>query len=382
MKKTIKAAIVGTGFIGKQHYEAIRRLPNTEVVAIVETDAARAQQFAEEFGIDQYFTDFDDLLELSELDVIHICTPNFLHFPMSKKALEKNIHVFCEKPLSLTAQESKELVETAKNTKTLHAVNLNYRSNAMVREMKARHDSESFGDLLLVNAQYIQDWLMYDTDYDWHFVPEMVGPSRTVADIGTHIFDLIQFVSGQEIMSIFADLITVYPKRKKCEASGETFAQTYTGSFEEVDIVNEDAAIIIAKLANGVKVSINLSQISGGFKNGLALTLSGSKESITWEQESADRLKIGKRDYGNEMIYADAKYLSDYAKPFVNLPNGHAVGWADAFKNSIGEFYLQIRNGTQDTDSYVDFNKGHQLMRLVEACLLSNESRSWVDVHE
>ena len=382
MNKKINAAIVGTGFIGKQHYEAIRRLPNTEVIAIVETDKKRAESFAQEFGIKHFFTDYDDLMDLEELDVVHICTPNSLHYPMSKKALENNIHVFCEKPLSLTSLESQDLVEVSRNSSSLHAVNLNYRSNAMVREMKQRVANEDIGKVLMIHGQYIQDWLMFDSDYDWHFLPEMVGPSRTVADIGTHIFDLVQFVSGKKIKRIFAELITVYPERTKRKQTGETFAQTYTGESEKVKVMNEDAAMIIAELTDGTKVSLNLSQVTGGFKNGLTMTISGSKKSLTWEQEAADRLAVGNRECGNETIYADAKYLSDYAKSFINLPNGHAVGWADAFKNSIGEFYKHIADPTVEPGSYVDFETGHILMKIIEACLKSSEIKQWVDVEE
>jgi len=379
MTKKLKTAIVGTGFIGKQHYEAIRRLPNTEIVAIVETDEQRAASFASQYGIANYYTDIDALLDNETLDVVHICTPNALHYPMSKKALEKGVHVFCEKPLSLTSEESGDLVRIAKESNALHAVNLNYRSNAMVREMKERARDE-MGDLLLVHGQYIQDWLMYNTDYDWHFDPVMVGPSRTVADIGSHIFDLVQFVTGQKIKRVFAELITVYPTRLKQEQTGETFAQTYTGEHEAVEVVNEDAAMIIAELENGVKASLNLSQVTGGHKNGLVLTLSGSKTSLTWEQENADKLFIGKRDVGNEMIYADAKYLTGSAKSFIALPNGHAVGWADAFKNSIGEFYKHIQGEVNTSDSYVDFETGHYLMKIIEACLKSTQEKRWVDV--
>lgn len=378
MAKIIRSAIVGTGFIGKQHYEAIRRLPNTEIVAIVETNEEKAREFASEYGISSFYTDFDELLKHETLDVVHICTPNALHFPMSKKALEAGVNVFCEKPLSLTSEESKELVELASRCHVKHAVNLNYRSNAMVRDMKERVLSGEVGDILLVQANYIQDWLMFDDDYDWHFDPKLVGSSRTVADIGTHAFDLIQFVSNQKIVRIFSRLITVYPKRKKRESYGETFAQSYGDSYTEVDVLNEDAAIIIAQLESGVNVSINLSQVTGGYKNGLTLVLSGSKQSITWQQEQADRLLIGKRLSGNEEVYADSKYLNPNAKRFANLPNGHAVGWADAFKNSIHEFYLGLEGA--ETVSYVDFKQGHQLMKLVEACIQSNETGQWVEV--
>ena len=377
--KKIKAAIVGLGFIGKQHLEAIKRLVNTEVIAVVGRDDKKTSDFANKYGIEHYYTNYEDLFKLKDLDVVHICTPNSLHYSMSKLALENDVNVFCEKPLSLTTEESKHLLEISKKSKALHAVNLNYRGNVMVREMKHRV-KEELGDLLLVKGEYIQDWLMFNSDYDWHFDPDLVGPSRTVADIGTHLFDLIQFVTNQKITKVFANLITVYPTRIKREQTGETFAQTYTGKEEKVKVLNEDAAMIIAELEDSTKVSVNLSQVTGGFKNGLSLTLSGSNNSLTWNQEEADKLIVGKREEGNEIIYADQKYVDKSLNDFISLPNGHAVGWADAFKNSINEFYKHIRNEVNDSSSYADFEKGHYLMKLIEASVKSSEENRWIEL--
>ena len=379
--KTLKIAVVGVGFIGKQHIEAIKRIPNTEIIAVVEADINRAKEVATLYAVPNYFADMEDLFGLEDLSIIHICTPNFLHYSMAKKAIEAGMNVFCEKPLSLTASESAELATLAKEKGVATAVNLNYRSNVMVREMKNRIQKEMIGKPLLVVGQYIQDWLMFDTDYDWHFNPELVGPSRSVADIGSHLFDLIQFVMGEKVVSVFADLITVYPVRKKREQLGETFSQVYGDDVTEVEVVNEDAALIIARLESGVKVSMTVSQVTGGFKNGLQVTVSGSKQSITWKQEQSDRLEIGKRDMGNEMLYADAKYVDPSLNHFIALPNGHAVGWADAFKNSINEFYRDVVKDSHNRDkSYVDFNDGHYLMKLVETTLLSSKEKRWVDV--
>lgn len=376
----IKVAVVGGGFIGKQHIEAIRRIPNTEVIAIVESTLQRAKDIAKLYCIPNYYANEDDLFQLVEIDVIHVCTPNFLHFEMAKKALEHGIHVFCEKPLSLSTKQSQVLVEVAKNSEALHAVNLNYRSNVMVREMREQVLNQEIGDLLLVQASYIQDWLMYDTDYDWHFKPEMVGESRAVGDIGTHAFDLIQFITNQKITDVFANLITVYANRKESKEERETFSDVVSDTYEEVKVQNEDAAFIIAKLEDGTNVSITISQVTGGHKNDIEICMSGSKKSIAWKQEHADRLYIGNRNGGNEMLYADAKYVSNKARRFISLPNGHAVGWADALKNSIQEFYLAIENRHNEELNYVDFYKGHYLMKLVEACIKSNQTKMWVHV--
>lgn len=379
MRKSIKCAIVGLGFIGKQHYEAIRRCPNTEVIAVVDYKQNRGQQFAADYGIPFSYTSLDELFNEQEVDVVHICTPNHLHYPMAKTVIEHGVHVFCEKPLSLTSKQSEELVKLSKEYNVKHGVNLNYRSNAMVREMRSRIINHHAKDLLMVHANYIQDWLMFDDDYDWHFNPELVGLSRTVADIGSHVFDTVQFISNQKIKSVFARLITVYPTRKKREQFGETFALTYGEEFEEVNIENEDGAMIIAQLESGVNVSINLSQVTGGHKNAFDITFSHSNYSMSWNQERADRLLIGKRNEGNEEIYADAKYLSDDVKRFISLPNGHAVGWADAIKNSIHEFYLSLEDD-ELTDSVVTFEDGHYLMKIVEACLISHQENRWVEV--
>lgn len=379
--KRIHAAVIGIGFIGKQHIEAIRRLPNTEVVAVVESNLDKAIETAKNYGVKHAFESIDQLIKLDELDVVHICTPNFLHYPMAKQLVEAGVNVFCEKPLSLTSEEARDLSDLAKQKGVFTAVNLNYRNNVMVREMRHRIQTGQIGDLLLGQGQYVQDWLMFDTDYDWHFDPKKVGPSRSIADIGSHLFDLIQFVYNQKITKVFAELMTVYPIRKQREQFGETFALQYGDEVTEVEVENEDAAFVIVQLQSGVKVSVDISQVTGGYKNDLRLVVSGSKMSLTWCQEHSDRLLIGKRNEGNEMIYADSKYVDESLRSLISLPNGHAVGWADAFKNSIDQFYRAILNEDLMAEKmYVDFEQGHYLMKLVEASLRSNELKRWVSV--
>lgn len=380
MHNKIKAAVVGVGFIGKQHIEAINRLINTEVVAIVQTNLEDAEALATTYGIANYFDNLDDLIAFGNIDVVHICTPNYLHYPMAKQLLEANFNVFCEKPLSLTSSEALELSDLAKQNKLKTAVNLNYRGNVMVKQMRHLVSSGEIGRPLLGQGQYIQDWLMYDTDYDWHFNPKLVGPSRAIADIGSHLFDFVQYVYAEKIVKVFCDIVIAYPKRKEREQFGETFALEYGDVIAEVDIENEDAAFIIVELESGTKVSLDISQVSGGFKNAMELVVSGSKHSVTFNQEHADRLIIGKRDTGNEEIYADAKYVDASLREYISLPNGHAVGWADAFKNSIYEFYKHLRIEADDSYDYVDFEDGYYLMKIVEACLLSAKEARWVEV--
>ncbi len=380
MKKVINVGVVGIGFIGKQHIEAIKRIPKTRVIGIVQSDINKAEVIADAYDIDNYFDNLDELLKLEDLDVVHICTPNYLHYPMAKQIIEAGINVFCEKPLSLTSEEAQELSELSIKHNVKSAVNLNYRGNVMVKEMRERIRNKEIGDVLLGQAQYVQDWLMYDTDYDWHFNPELVGPSRAVADIGTHLFDLIQYVYDEKIVRVFCDLIIAYPQRHEREQFGETFALEYGDVIATQDIVNEDAAFLIVELESKTKVSMDISQVTGGYKNAVELVVSGSKTSLTWNQERADKLVIGKRDEGNEVLYADPKYVSENVRNYIALPNGHAVGWADAFKNSIYSFYLSLDDDS--VNEHVDFNEGYYLMRLVEAALKSSKEERWVIVEE
>lgn len=379
MQNKIKAAVVGVGFIGKVHIEAINRIANCEVVAIVQTNIDDAKALANTYGIENYFNTIEDLIAYGDIDVVHVCTPNYLHYPMAKKLLEANFNVFCEKPLSLTSEEALELSELAKARNLKTAVNLNYRGNVMVKQMRHLIKTKEIGRPLLAQGQYIQDWLMFDTDYDWHFDPKLVGPSRAIADIGTHLFDFVQYVFDEKITRVFCDTIIAYDTRKQREQFGETFALEYGDVIAEVEIENEDGAFIICELESGVKVSLDISQVSGGFKNAMELVVSGSKYSVSFNQERADRLIIGKRDGGNEEIYADAKYVDSSLKEYIGLPNGHAVGWADAFKNSIYEFYKHLRDES-DNYEYVSFEDGYYLMKLVEASLLSAKESRFVEV--
>lgn len=380
MIKAINVGVIGVGFIGKQHIEAIRRIPKTKIIGIVQDNYDLAKEIAGTYDIEHYYDNMEDLLKLENLDVVHICTPNYLHYPMAKKIIEAGINVFCEKPLSLTSSEAYELSELCKEHNVKSAVNLNYRGNVMVKEMSHRVRNGMIGKPLIGQAQYVQDWLMYDTDYDWHFNPDLVGPSRAVADIGTHLFDLIQYVYGEKIVKVFCELVIAYPYRKEREQLGETFSLKYGDVIATKEVVNEDAAFLIVELESGVKVSMDISQITGGYKNAVELVVSGSQSSLTWNQEIADKLVVGKRDSGNEIIYADQKYVSKEVRDYISLPNGHAVGWADAFKNSIYSFYRSFES--DEDNEHVDFTEGYYLMKLVEAALESNKIKGWVVVND
>lgn len=378
MKKEIRVAVIGGGFIGLQHIEAIRRTPGTSIVAFADANASIAQSVAQAQMISAWYSDYNEMFEKEQLDTVHVCTPNFTHFAISKAAILHGINVFCEKPMTNTYAEAQELVALAKKQNVVCAVNFNYRQNAAVREMHERVASEEWGRTFCVRGEYIQDWMMYDTDYNWRCIPEMGGESRTVADIGSHTFDTLQYVLGRKITEVYAQLTTVIPQRKKAKQAVKTFEKQTVTDFELVDIHSEDFANVLVKFDDGTVGNIALSQVSAGYKNAFKVYIDGSKYSMTWEQENADKLWIGDREYGKTLMLVGSGAMTGAANAYAPLPSGHSVGWPDAMRNGVNAFYQYLAEGGEKR--FTDFEDGAQIVRIVDACLESNRTNQWVKV--
>ncbi len=378
--KKYKVAVIAVGFVGVQHIEAIRRVPNNEVVAVVGSNMEGLKEKAKRLGVLKVYTDYKLMIDEVKPDVIHNCTPNYLHFEINKYAMERGINVFCEKPLAITVQEGEELVRLAKEKNVACGVNFNYRSNAIIQEIKERVSNGSVGRIFHVTGQYKQDWLMLDTDYNWRLDEEKGGVSRTIADIGSHWFDTVQVALGKKIVSVRAELITVHPFRKKMVNAVETFASATDGEFLLVPINSEDCAFVQVRFEDGTFGTVNLSQVSGGCLNDFRLEIAGEKCSLEWRQENPDYLMVGTREFGTQIVRASPNTLTGEAVRFATLPAGHPVAWTDALTNGIREYYKSIDEGTysQNTMTYSTFSDGVQIMKLVEACLRSAKSGDWV----
>ena len=364
--KKLQVAIIGVGFIGRQHIEAIRRIPGTEVVAVCEHNMELAKQNAQQFGIAHSFDDVATMLQTLELDVVHNCTPSNMHYALNKQIISAGVHVFCEKPLTLTSDESAELVALAKTKQVKAAVNFNYRHNAMVEEIKERIGDGSIGQVWYISAEYLQDWLLYQTDFDWRVETAYGGNTRAIADIGSHCFDTLQYMLGEPITAVRAKRYQLHPTRTNKQGTAVT-------------VENEDAALVQVRFKSGIEAVVRVSQVSAGKKNDFNLIVEGTEQALEWHQEKPDRLWIGNRDQGNTEIFADAKYLRGRAKEKINLPNGHAVGWADAFTNGIASFYRAILDGASVAD-YTDFEQAHHIMKIIDACVASDQTGNWTDV--
>jgi predicted dehydrogenase len=284
--------------------------------------------------------------------------------------------------LALSSREASALVRLTRETGLKAAVNFNYRHNVMIEEFRARLQQEENGRTMMIHGRYMQDWLMYETDFDWRLNSEMGGNSRAVADIGAHLFDLCQYVTRDRIVSVFAKLMILHKTRFRYEKPGNTFSTERGDLLEKVVVSNEDAAYIIAKFAGGAYGQFNVSQVAAGHKNDLAIFINTTKCSISWQQEESELLHIKKREEGNLTLYRGGEMLSKSAKRIATMPQGHGEGWNEALKNAIQCFYQDIDGTNNDAEHvrYADIEDGAYILRIIEACMKSDSDGRWTDV--
>ncbi len=378
----IKVGVVGTGFIGPAHIEALRRLPNVEVVGLCEVSQELAESKAAQLGIPRAYT-FDNLLKQDDIKVVHICTPNFLHYSQSKAALESGKHVVCEKPLAKDLHEAKELVEIAAKSGLVNAVHFNLRYYPMVRQMKVLREKGELGDVYSIIGSYLQDWLFYNTDYNWRLEPDKSGDSRAIADIGSHLMDIIEYVTGLKTVELIADFNTIHPIRKKPLKAIETYSgvSLKPEDYADVPINTEDHANVLLKFDNGNRGCITVSQVSAGRKNQLKVEISGSKKTFAFNSESPNDLWIGYREKANELMMRDPSLVEPEAAGVISFPGGHNEGFPDTSKQLFKEVYAAIEQGKQpESPTYPTFADGYRELLICERILESHRAKSWVNV--
>lgn len=382
MSQTIKAAVVGTGFIGPAHLEALRRIPNIEVTGLVEVSQEVADTKAKELGIPNAYT-FENMLKDDSIQVVHICTPNFLHFPQAKACLLAGKNVVCEKPLSMTVEEATELTAIAKETGLVNAVHFNLRYYPMVRQMKVMREKGELGEIYSVMGSYLQDWLIHRTDYSWRLDPKQSGGSRAVADIGSHLLDMTEYVTGLKITAVMADFSTVHPTRLKPLKAVESFSGKALdpSDYEEYEVDSEDFATILLRFDNGRTGSITVSQVNAGRKNRLNIELSGSKSNFEFNTEKPNELWIGKRDVPNSILMKDPSLLDEGARSLASFPGGHQEGFPDTSKQLFKEVYAAVRDGKQpDSPTFPTFADGLRELIIGDAIVESNKNEAWVKI--
>lgn len=381
--RQIKIGIVGTGFIGNAHIEAIRRLGFVKIEAIVEENEELAKKKAKELNVEKYYCDYKELLKNEEIEVIHNCTPNHVHFQINKEAIKAKKNVISEKPLCVSVEEAEELVRLAKEFNVYCAVNYNYRQYPMVQQIKNDIENGKLGKVNTVYGHYLQDWLLYDTDYNWRIDEKIPGSgkSRAIADIGSHWCDLAQYVTGLKIKEVFANLKTVYPIRKKPTTAVETFSNNNEKvmEYEEINITTEDCGTVLLRFEDGTIGNFIVSQVSAGHKNDLFIEVSGTSNSYSWHQEKANELNIGHRDKANEVLVKDPSLLDKESSKYAYYPGGHVEGWSEGVKNMFRNFYTCILESGNPSDySFATFEDGAEEMKIIEAILESSKQENWI----
>ncbi|MFZ1787882.1 MAG: Gfo/Idh/MocA family oxidoreductase [Saprospiraceae bacterium] len=378
----IKVGVVGTGFIGPAHIEALRRLPNIEVTALCEVNIELATAKAAQLGIERPCT-FDQLLAMEDIVSVHVCTPNFLHFSQAKAALLAGKHVVCEKPLAKDLHEAAELVELARETGLVNAVHFNLRYYPLVRHMKALRESGELGDIYSILGSYLQDWLFYNTDYNWRLEPDKSGDSRAIADIGSHLMDILEYITGLKTVEVMADFNTIHKTRKKPLKAVETYSgkMLQPEDYADVAINTEDHANVLLRFDNGNRGSITVSQVSAGRKNQLKLEISGSNKTFAWNSESPNELWVGNRDKANESLMRDPSLVAAGARSIISFPGGHNEGFPDTSKQLFKEVYDAIaQNKMPEHATFPTFADGYRELLICERILESNKKQGWVTV--
>lgn len=382
----IGVAVVGTGFIGPVHVEALKRT-GVEVIGILGSSFEKSREASQRLNLGKPYKNYDEVLRDSRVHAIHITSPNRHHFEQARQALKARKHVMCEKPLAMTTKESKELVQLAAESNVAAGVCYNIRYYPLCREVRERVLRGDIGEVLHVQGSYVQDWLLHNTDFNWRVLASEGGELRAVADIGTHWLDLIQHIIGQKVVAVCADLHTVHQVRKRPSGQVETFSGKSDAAREAalipVSIDTEDCGSLMLQFTHGGRGVVWISQTTAGRKNCLRFEIGGSRQSFAWNSETPNKLWIGHRDKPNEVLMRDPALLTPLARSIASYPGGHNEGFPDTFKQCFTEFYRYVAHGDFKAPCpFPTFADGHHEIRLCEAVLKSHRERRWIRVEE
>ena len=381
--RVFNVAIVGTGFMGPAHTEGLRRL-GMNVAGILGSSNEKSSRAAQELGIPKAYGSYAELLADGEIESVHITSPNRHHYAQASEALRAGKHVHCEKPLAMTSAESGALCDLARDSGLAAGVNYNMRFYPLNWEARAMVRSGALGRIHSVYGSYVQDWLLYPTDYNWRVLSEEGGKLRAVADIGTHWLDLVQFVTGLSVTALHADLKTVHTTRQRPVGEVETFSAKVQeiDATESIDIETEDSGAALLRFGDAAHGSLWVSQITAGRKNCLRYEIAGSEATVAWNSEQPNELWIGHRNEANRHLLRDPGLVSEDARAHIGYPGGHNEGYDDSFKHSFKAFYDYIAAGDfAAPEPFPTFADGHKEIVLCEAILESHQQGGWVEIN-
>ena len=376
----LRAAVIGAGFVGRAHIEALRRLA-IPIQGVLGSSFARTQEACCSLGIARAYQSMEELAKDASVDVVHVCTPNHLHFPETESALRAGKHVMCEKPLAMNTQETAALVELAREQRRVGAVTYNLRYYPLCQEARALVKRGAIGEPRIACGSYLQDWLFYPTDWNWRLDPELGGAMRAVADIGTHWLDLICWITGRNLKELCADLATVIPVRQRPKGPVETFKKSDNSASESVRMTTDDYGSVLLHFEGGLRGVLTVSQVSAGRKNRMWFEIDGSEGSLAWDEEEPNLLWLGSRQEANRFLIKDPSLMSPQARGYAAYPAGHAEGYPDTFVQLFKDLYGYVAAGDFEAPrSFPTFENGHYEVNLCELIALSAQERRWVEV--
>lgn len=379
MSGKIRLGILGGGsdsLIGVLHRVASSMYDKYELVGgVFNVDYKKSVEFAQSLGIptNRVYKDLEFLVkeekklpEEQRIQVVSVLTPNFLHFPMAKQLLENGFNVICEKPMTLTYEEAKILQQTLQDTKLVFAVTYTYTGYPMVRQMREMVKNGVLGSIQKVDAQYYQGWInpiIHDASQrktTWRLDPEKSGISCCLGDIGTHAFDMLEYVSGHKIQSVLADLNFVYQDNKM-----------------DVD------GTVLLRLNNQAKGLISASQIATGEENSFIVKIYGDKAGLKWEQENPNYLYLMEEGKALQVLKPGHAYNSDLSLDGTKLPPGHPEGIFDAMGNIYKGVAKAIRKEEYHHGEYPTIIDGVRGMNFIEKAVESHHKGNiWVEIED
>jgi predicted dehydrogenase len=383
--RRIKYGIVGVGFVGPHHIEAVRRLGFADIAAVADANLELAKSKAEALHVGNAYGSYEELCDDPGIDVVDIATPTYLHHRIAMAAIAKGKHVIVDKPMAVTASEAREMRDAARRAGVTGAVTFNYRYNPLVQHMRAMIRGGEVGEIHFVHGRYLQEWLLYPTDFSWRLEPDKAGQACVSGDAGAHWYDLVQHVTGLRITAVLADLNTMIKRRKKPLSQWrEAFSAAGAGETEDFDVKVDDLANVVLRFDNGASGNFLASQICAGHKNDLRVEFNGSKCSLAWQEERENELWIGRRGEPNQILMKEPGTLNEAARGYAKLPGGHNEAWPDAFRNLMGNILSHIAEGkgpAANDDLFPTFDTGVRIAAVVDALLESQAAGSrWTEV--
>ena len=376
----LRAAVIGAGFVGRAHIESLRR-QGIPVLGVLGSSRDRAAESARALRIDRAYSSLDELAKDKEVDVVHICTPNHLHAEQTTVLMRAGKHVMCEKPLAMNTKESAQLIDLARKENRVGGVTYNLRYYPLCQQARASVDAGAIGEPRLVHGSFLQDWLLYPTDWNWRLETQLGGDLRAVSDIGTHWMDLTSWVTARRITEVCTDLATVIPVRQKPRGRVETFQEGGKAASDAVKIATDDYASVLVHYEGNLRGVFTVSQVSAGRKARLWFEVDGSEGSLAFDTENPNTLWIGRRKQANEEMMKDPSLMDPAARGYSVYPGGHTEGYPDTFAQLFKDFYAYIEAGDFAAKRrFPTFETGHVEMVLCDAIAVSGRERRWVKV--